>query len=128
MSNFLINIFFIFALLFGSKPISNELADAFKNGNAEKVSSYFGESVDFSIPKNEGVYSRTQAKLILKTFFTENKPSEFKIMQNGASKNNAQYTIGALKTSTNLFRVYILYKKDEHNKSIVSELRIESQE
>ncbi len=128
MTNFLINIFLIFALLFGGAPISDELSQAFKVGDAQKVSSYFGESVDLNIPNNEGVYSQTQARLILKTFFLQNKPSDFKVVHNGDSKNNSHYSIGNLETAKGKYRVYILYKDGQSNKITIIELRIESDE
>lgn len=128
MNSFLINIFLILALLFGSTPISSELSQAFKTGNAQKISTYFGESVDLNIPENEGVYSKIQAKLILKTFFLKNKASDFKVVHNGDSKNNTHYTIGNLKTNSGMYRVYLLYKKDQDKKTLILELRIESDE
>ncbi len=85
---------------------------------------HFGNSVDLSIPKNEGVYSAIQAKLILKTFFLKNKPTNFTIVHNGDSKNSSHYSIGNLQTSKG---TYILYK--EINKKItILELKIESDE
>ena len=86
-----------------------------------------GTSVDLSIPKNEGVYSQTQAKLILKKFFSNNKPSDFKVVHNGDSKNSSHYSIGNLITTKGTFRTYILYK--EVNKKItILELKIEADE
>ncbi len=127
MNSFLINIFLVFAFLFGKSPISNELTEAFKAGDAVKVSAHFNESVDLEIPNNEGIYSQTQARLILKSFFLKNKPSDFKVVHNGNSKNNAHFTIGNLTTDKGLFRVYILYKNGE-NKITIHELKIESDE
>ena len=126
MSTFLANIFIIIALIVGNSPISTELSEAFKKGDSVTISNHFGESVDLNIPNNEGVYSRTQAKLILKTFFLKNKPSDFKIVHNGDSKNNSHYSIGSLKTNKGSYRVYILYKSSQDNKDVISELRIES--
>ena len=128
MSNFLINIFLVFAFLFGGSPISNELNEAFKVGDSAKISSYFGESVDLNIPNNEGVYSKIQAKLILKTFFLKNSPSDFKIVHNGESKNNSHYSIGNLTTNKGMYRVYILYKTGQDKKTTILALRIESDE
>ncbi len=127
MSTFLINISFIFALLFGSPNISSDLSAAIKTGNAQKISTYFGTSVDLSIPNNEGVYSKIQAKLILKTFFLKHKPSNFKVVHNGDSKNDSHYSIGNLNTHKGTFRVYILYQ-EQAGKTLILELKIESDE
>jgi hypothetical protein len=127
MSSFLANIFLVFALLFGSPPISDDLSNAIKTGNSQKISMYFGSSVDLSIPNNEGVYSKMQARLILKTFFLKNKPADFKIVHNGDSKNNSHYSIGNLKTNKGSYRIYLLYKVED-NKTKILEMKIESDE
>ena len=127
MKRIIIGIFLTLTIIVNASPISDGLANAFKTGNSEEIAKYFGSSVDLSILNNEGVYSNTQAKLILKTFFEKNKPSSFTIVHNGDSKNSSHYSIGNLKTSTNTFRTYILYK--ETNKKVtILELKIESDE
>ena len=73
------------------------------------------------------LYSKTQAKLILKTFFLKNKPTDFNIVHSGDSKNNSHYSIGNLTTKNGAFRTYILYKEVE-GKITILELKIESDE
>lgn len=127
MKKILIGLFLTLTLVVNASPISDGLASAFKTGNSAEIAKYFGTSVDLSIPNNEGVYSNTQAKLILKTFFEKNKPSDFTVVHNGDSKNSSHYSIGNLKTSKGTFRTYILYK--EVNKKVtILELKIESDE
>jgi len=127
MQKLIIGIFLTFTLVLNATPISDSLAAAFKSGNSTEISKHFGSSVDLSIPNNEGVYSNTQAKLILKTFFETNKPTGFSVVHNGDSKNNSQYSIGNLTTSKGTFRTYILYK-EESKKVTILELKIESDE
>ena len=127
MQKLLIGIFLTLTLYVNATPISDDLALAFKKGNSTEISKYFGTSVDLSIPDNEGVYSSIQAKLILKTFFLNNKPTDFNIVHNGDSKNNSHYSIGNLKTLKGTFRTYILYK-EENKKITILELKIESDE
>lgn len=127
MNSIVLNIFFVFVFLFGSPSISNDLSNAIKSGNSQKVASFFGKSVDLSIPNNEGVYSKMQAQLILKTFFLKNKPTDFKVLHNGNSKNNSHYCIGNLNTASKKFRVYILYTEKESVPTVL-EFKIESDE
>ena len=127
MRNLIIGIFLIIGLSSFINPISDEIATAIKTGDAKTIAKHFNKSVDLSIPENEGAFSKTQAELILKTFFSKNTPSDFKIVHNGDSKNNSHYSIGNLTTSKGIFRTYILYK--EVNKTVtILELRIESDE
>ena len=69
MKQFLVVLFMITSVFANATPVSDNLATALKKGNSTEISSYFGLSVDLSIPDNEGVFSKTQARLILKTFF-----------------------------------------------------------
>ena len=109
MNSIILNIFFVLAFLFGSPTISDNLSNAIKNGDSQKIANHFGSSVDLSTPDNEGVYSKMQAQLILKNFFTKNKPTGFKVVHNGNSKNNSHYSIGNLTTAKTKFRVYIFF-------------------
>ena len=127
MQKLLIGIFLTLTIVVSATPISDNLVIAFKKGNSTEIAKHFGSSVDLSIPKNEGVYSSIQAKLILKTFFLKNKPSDFKIVHNGDSKNNSHFSIGNLITLKGTFRTYILYKI-ENKKITILELKIESDE
>ncbi len=127
MQKLIVGIFLSLSLIVSATPISDNLANALKNGDSNEIANYFGTSVDMSIPGNEGVYSAIQAKLILKTFFLKNKPSDFTVVHNGDSKNNSHYSIGNLKTSKGTFRTYILYKEQDKKVTIL-ELKIESDE
>ena len=127
MQKLIIGIFLFIGLTASKLPISEELSTAFKTGNAEKISTHFTDPIDMSIPDNEGVFSKTQATQILKTFFSKNKPSGFKVVHNGDSKNSSHYSIGSLTTSSGSYRVYILYEKVTSTNTIL-ELRIESEE
>ncbi|MGB0881627.1 MAG: DUF4783 domain-containing protein [Vicingaceae bacterium] len=127
MHKLITGIFLILTISLTASPVDDNLATALKTGNSEEIASHFGNSVDLSIPNNEGVYSKTQAKLILKTFFTKNKPTDFSIVHNGDSKNNSHYSIGNLSTSKGNFRTYILYKEVDKKVTIL-EMKIEADE
>ena len=127
MRNLIIGVFLFIGLTASRFPISDDLTVAFKSGNVDKIATHFTDPIDLSIPNNEGVFSKTQATQILKTFFTKNKPSNFKVVHNGDSKNNAHYSIGNLTTSNGAYRIYILYKEVK-SINIILELRIETEE
>lgn len=127
MRNLIIGVFLFIGLTASRFPISDDLTVAFKSGNVDKIATHFTDPIDLSIPNNEGVFSKTQATQILKTFFTKNKPSNFKVVHNGDSKNNAHYSIGNLTTSNGAYRIYILYREVK-SINIILELRIETEE
>ncbi|PCI99604.1 MAG: DUF4783 domain-containing protein [Flavobacteriales bacterium] len=127
MRKLLIALFLSLTLVVNASPITDNLVLALKKGNATEIAKHFGSSVDMSIPGEEGVYSQIQAKLILKTFFLKNKPSNFTVVHNGDSKNSSHYSIGNLETSKGTYRTYILYKEID-KKITILELKIESDE
>jgi len=118
----------ILSLTIKANPIiDNAITIALKNGNSAEIAKYFDASIDLTLPNNEGVFSKAQAALILKTFFAKHQPSSFSIVHNGDSKNNSHYSIGNLKTNNGVFRTYLLYK-EVGKKITILELRIESDE
>lgn len=93
--------------------ISDDVAAAVKTGNASNVSKFFSANVDLKILDKEDVYSKTQAELILKDFFSKNPMKSFAIIHKGTSKNGDQFAIGTYETSTGKkFRSYFLFKKE----------------
>jgi len=105
--------------------IGDEIASAVKSGNSKQLASFFYSNIELNIPGNEGIYSKAQAELILKDFFSKNQPKNFTIMHQGASKDGNKYTIGNLETGTGNYRTYFFLKKVGENFQI-KELRVEA--
>lgn len=124
---FIIITLFVALTAFVNPIINEKIATAIKNGNSAAIASFFNKTVDLTLPKNEGVFSKSQAEIILKNFFTTNKPTDFKVVHDGESKNNTLYSIGNLITANGVFRTYILYQESANN-IVILELRIESDE
>lgn len=95
------------------KGISEKLELAIKAGNAHELAKLLNSSVDLNIPDNEGVYSKAQAELILKDFFSKNNPQAYKTLHKGSSKDGARYSIGNLETDKGVYRTYIYMKKKD---------------
>lgn len=91
--------------------IISDIADAIKNGNSATVATYFNSTIDLTVPDNEGTYSKTQAELILKDFFTKHPPASFSVNHNGSSNDGSLYAIGTYSTSSGSYRTYFLLKK-----------------
>lgn len=106
--------------------ISEKLELAIKAGNANELAKLLNSSVDLNIPGNEGVYSKAQAELILKEFFSKNNPVAYKTLHKGSSKDGARYSIGNLRTETSVFRAYI-YMKKKDDKYLIHEFSLNSE-
>ena len=105
--------------------IPKEIFLSLKTGNYDELSKYFNSSVELVILDNENVYSKAQAKQIMKKFYTNHKPSAFTKLHEGG-KEGSKYVIGNLSTSTGKYRVYFLIKS-KNGKALIHELRIEEE-
>jgi len=114
-----------FSILFAQSE--ENIAAALKTGNSKEIAKYFGANVNIKILNQEDIYSKNQAELILKDFFTKNTIKNYLPKHNGTSKNGAQYTIGVLSTNNGNFRVYYFLKKNTDGIQI-QEFRIELEE
>lgn len=95
-----------------SNEITNELSQALVKANSKDIAKYFGTSVDLKLPGNEGTYSKNQAELILRNFFTRNAPESFVIQHQGPSRDGSVYAIGTYTSKTGKsYRTYFLLKK-----------------
>jgi hypothetical protein len=95
-----------------SNQVTTELTEALSKANARDVAKHFGATVDLKLPGNEGTYSKNQAELILRNFFTRNVPESFAIQHQGPSRDGSVYAIGVYKSQNGkTFRTYFLLKK-----------------
>ena len=63
-------------LFYQTDDIIPQISSAIKSGEASSVSKYFNSTLDLTTPESEGTYSKTQAEMILKDFFTKNRSEE----------------------------------------------------
>ena len=104
--------------------VFDEVGSAIRSGDSKSISKYFGSTIDLTINSQEEVYSKAQAELILKDFFSKNNPKTFTIIHKGDSKEGASYAIGSLVTSQgNNYRIYF-YVKQQGGATIIQELRL----
>lgn len=99
---------------------------AIKTGNAREVAKYFDNTVSITIYNGEDSYSKAQAEMVLKDFFSKNPPVSFNIIHKGASSEGSQYGIGTLMTKSGSFRTYIYIKK-KGSTYYIQEVRFENE-
>jgi hypothetical protein len=108
------------------QDISGAVASAIKSGDAKTLALYFNSSVDLTVPGSDGTYSKSQAEMIVKNFFSLNKPVSFSINQNGNSSEGSHYSIGTLVSAKAKFRTYFLVKKIG-GKQVITQLQFEQE-
>lgn len=134
MKNYIFKFFLLtfsfFSFLFNvigqdAGTISNKVISAIKAGNAKELASFFHTNIELTVLDNDGTYSKSQAEIIIKDFFTKNPPKEFSINHNGSSKDLSQFYIGSYKTNNQQnYRIYFLIKSLS-DKMLIQQLQIQ---
>lgn len=84
---------------------------AIKVGNYKELSKHFDTKVELNISSKEDSYSKAQAELILKDFFSKEKVIGYNVIHRGKSPDGAKYAIGTLQTTSRKYRTYLLTKE-----------------
>jgi Domain of unknown function (DUF4783) len=102
----------------------DDVITAMKTGNSGGVAKYFDNNVEISMPDKSNSYSKSQAELVLKDFFTSNPVKSFEVIHKGENAGS-QYCIGTLQTKNGAYRTTI-FMKQKDNKQVLQELRFEN--
>ena len=102
----------------------DEVVAAMRSGNSTLIAKYFDDLVDISMPDKSNTYSKNQAELVLKDFFTNNPVKKFEIIHKGENAGS-QFCIGTLYTKNGSFRTTI-FMKQKGGGQLLQELRFEN--
>ena len=130
-TNYMRKIFFLSTivlafLMSAFKPITglDDVINALKGGNAQELSKYIDENIEISLPDKSDNYSRTQAVMVLKDFFSNNGVTGFDVQFKGEN-GGGQYCIGNLKTKSGVYRTTVFMKSND-GKQVIKEIRFKS--
>src|SRR6201989_180619 len=101
----------------------DEITAAIKVGNAGELSRYLDSRVDISLPEKSDTYSRIQAEMIIRDFFSTNVVQNFLIKRKGTN-GGSEFCVGVLQTSKGDFRTTI-FMKQKGDKQLLQELRFQ---
>lgn len=104
----------------------DDVLAAMKTSNAKAVSTYFNTNIELTVPGSEGVYSKQQAEIILRSFFNQFPPTNITIQHKGSSGQSAQYVIAIYESAKSKYRAYI-FMKDSGSGFKIHELRLEKE-
>jgi hypothetical protein len=102
----------------------DEIVDALKSGDAEKLSRYFDQMIDISMPGKSNSYSKGQAEMVLKDFFSMNKVRNFELQHSG-SNPSSNFIIGKLTTVNGSFRTKV-YMRQRGDKQLIQGIEFEN--
>jgi len=116
-----------FLILFSSFTMQAGIEDvigALKSGSSAGLAKYFDKYVDITMPDKSNSYSKSQAELILKEFFSSHTVRNFEVKHKGENDGNSgQYCIGTLVTKNGNYRVNV-FMKSKNDKMLIQEIRI----
>ena len=74
--------------------IYDELADAIRAGDAHHIAGFFDAKVNLALSNQEDVYSKAQAELLIKDFFSKNPGKTFNLVHKGSSREGSLFAEG----------------------------------
>lgn len=106
--------------------VIDDVSAAIRSGNPKSISKYFIEHIDLKVIEQEDVYSKPQAEMILKDFFSKHPVKTYTIAHKTTSKGGSQYIIGTLETTNGKFRIAFLIKTTG-TETLIQQFRIETE-
>lgn len=88
----------------------DEVINAMKAGNAAEIAKYFDNTVEINMPDKSNSYSKSQAELVLKDFFSSHGVKSFTVIHKGEN-SGSQFCIGTLVTKSGSYRTTIFMKQ-----------------
>jgi len=102
----------------------DDVVNALKTGNTAQIVKYFDNTIEISLPDKSNSYSKSQAELVLKDFFSANPVKGFNVMHRGEN-GGSQFCIGTLVTGNGSFRTTV-FMKQKGDKQLLQEIRFET--
>lgn len=113
-------------MVLAAMDVLDNIGNSIRSGDAATLSTYLDANVDLTILDKEAMYSKGQAQVVLKDFFTKNPPSGFQLVHKGSSAEGSQYGIGNYNSGASSYRVYY-FVKPKGGAVLIQELRFENQ-
>jgi hypothetical protein len=106
-----------FMLLFGNTVKAQDLQASIENsiseGDAEALAVHFGESVDIGLPYADEDYGKTQAEMVMKSFFEKEPPDSFQIKESGSTAETSKFFIGEYISGKKKYTLLIMLRQNE---------------
>ena len=88
----------------------DEVITSMKAGNATEIARFFDNTVEINTPDKSSSYSKSQAELVLKDFFSSHAVKSFTVIHKGENAGS-QFCIGTLVSKGGTYRTTIFMKQ-----------------
>ena len=102
----------------------DDITVAIRSGNANELSRYLDNRVDICLPEKSDSYSKIQAEMIIRDFFSTNIVQNFLVKHKG-SNGASGFCVGVLETRNGNYRT-TLFMKQKGDRQLLQELRFQS--
>jgi Domain of unknown function (DUF4783) len=101
----------------------DDITYAIRLGNAGQLSRYLDSRVDICLPEKSDTYSKIQAEMIIRDFFSTNGVRNF-LVKKKQSSNGSEFCVGVLQTRNGDYRT-TLFIKQKGDRQLLQELRFQ---
>jgi hypothetical protein len=115
--------FLLLTIFLYSFTQKDDIVAALKTGNVEKMSKYFDNTVDVTVPGKSNSFSKGQAELVIRDFFNLNKVKNFEVQHSG-SNPSSNFIIGTLSTAGGSYRTTV-YMRAKGDKQLIQGVEFE---
>lgn len=110
----------LFSFSFSLQDITDEVANALKQGNTAELVKSFSEKISIKVLNQEDLLSKAQAQAVIEDFFSKHKVKGYQTSHTSIVNGNQQFITGTLDTNNGKFRISILVRGN-----VISQFRIE---
>jgi hypothetical protein len=104
----------------------DQITAAIRIGNAGELSRYLDNRVDIALPEKSDSYSKIQAEMIIRDFFSTNGVQNFTIKHRAPNGGGYEFCVGLLQTRNGDYRT-TLFLKQKGDRQLLQEIRFQSQ-
>lgn len=109
----------------GENSVFVPISKYFQRGDAECLAAWFAENLQVNVMGTVSNCSRSQARQIVRNFFTNYTPRDFEIVYTSGTYP-MEYAVGNLDSGGNMFTITILVKTNDSG-NYIEQLKIEKQ-
>jgi len=102
----------------------DDITTAIRVGNVGELSRYLDSRVDISLPEKSDTYSKIQAEMIIRDFFSTNGVQNFLVKRRGTN-GGSEFCVGVLQTRNGDYRT-TFFIKQKGDKQYLQELRFQN--
>ena len=121
MKLFLITLISVFSFSFSLKDLTEDVANALKQGSAPSLVKNFSEKVSIKVLSQEDLLSKSQAQVLIEDFFSKHKVKSYQTSHTSIVNGDQQFITGSLDTNNGKYRISILVRGN-----VISQFRIEN--